>query len=184
MRKKGKFSILESEANKEIDFWSEMISVINNTKLSIAFIITDKVKAKLIGWNSIKILKESYVKILEQFAVKHLAGHKGKIILESAFDQDQYVIYAHNRLQNMGIPSERITGYEYRNKVTSLSIVTKLNNDTEVQLADSLAIMADLVYEMKIKKIKKPTKVQAMMIRLVERKMKDIENSGIFEILV
>ena len=44
--------------------------------------------------------------------------------------------------------------------------------------------MADLVYTMKISIIKKPTKIESMMIRLVNRKMKDKNNPGIFEILV
>ena len=59
----------------------------------------------------------------------------------------------------------------------------KLNFDVEIQIADSLAVMADLVYAIKINSIKKPTKVQSMMIRLVDRKMKDKKNPGIFEIL-
>jgi len=65
-----------------------------------------------------------------------------------------------------------------------LSLVNKLNFDVEIQLADNLASMADLVYTMKINSIKKPIKVQLMMSRLVNRKMKDKNNPGIFEILV
>ena len=121
--------------------------------------------------------------MLEEFTKKHLINNKGKILAESDPYQDKYLIGAHNRLQSLGIPSEGITGSDYRNKVTSLSLVNKLNFDVEIQLADTLAIMADLVYSIKINTIKKPTKVQSMMIRLVNRKMKDKNNPGIFEIL-
>ncbi len=183
MRKKGPFVSLGESASKEISFWSEMIGIIGNEKLSIAFVITDKNKAKKLGWDDIAILKRTYNKMLEEFTKKHLINNKGKILVESDPYQDKYLIVAHNRLQSLGVPSEGITGFDYRNTITSLSLVNKLNFDVEIQLADSLAIMADLVYSMKINSIKKPTKVQLMMTRLVDRKMKDKNNPGIFEIL-
>lgn len=41
-----------------------------------------------------------------------------------------------------------------------------------------------MVYAIKIGKLKKLTKVQSMMKRLIDRKMADKNNQGIFEILV
>lgn len=184
MRKKGPFATLRDDNTKEIKFWSEFIVIMNGVKLSMAFIIADKNKAKKLGWNDIAILRRAYNKMLEEFTIKHLSSNKGKIIVESDPYQDKYLIEAHNRLQSLGIPSEGITGFDYRNKITSLSLVNKLNLDVDIQLADSLAIMADLVYKMKISTIKKPSKVESMMIRLINRKMKDKDNPGIFEILV
>ena len=184
LRKKGPFSILRNNAKKELQFWAELISIINSSYLSIAFVITDKSKAKILGWNDIAILRRAYNKMLEKFVVGHLGASKGKIIQESDPYQDKYLIEAHNKLQTLGVPSEGITGPDYRKKVTCLSLVNKLNLDVDVQLSDSLAIMADLVYRMKIGNIKKTTKVEAMMIRLISRKMKDKKNPGIFEILV
>lgn len=183
MRKKGPFVSLREDPAKEIKFWSEFIVILNNTNLSIAFVIVDKNKAKKIGWNDIAILRRAYNKMLEEFTKKHLNNNRGKIVVESDPYQDKYLIEAHNKLQSLGIPSEGITSLEYKNKITSLNLVNKLNFDVEIQLADSLAIMADLVYTMKINTIKKPTKIQLMMIRLVNRKMKDEANPGIFEIL-
>ena len=69
-------------------------------------------------------------------------------------------------------------------KVTSLSLVNKANLDIDIQMADILAIMADIVYKMKIGIKKKPTKVEAMMKKLINRKMADKNNPGIFEILI
>jgi len=183
IRKKGPFASLNESVAKEVNFWAEIIGIINNEKLSIAFVIADKNKAKKLGWDDIAILKRTYNKMLEEFTKKHLINNKGKVLVESDQYQDKYLIGAHNRLQSLGVPSEGITGSDYRNKVTSLSLVNKLNFDVEIQIADSLAVMADLVYAIKINSIKKPTKVQSMMIRLVDRKMKDKKNPGIFEIL-
>ena len=67
--------------------------------------------------------------------------------------------------------------------ITLLSLVNKLNLDVEIQLADSLAFMADLVYKIKMNNVKKPSKMQSMMIKLVERKMNNKSNPDIFEIL-
>jgi len=184
IRKKGPFAILRKTKKVELDFWSDMISILNAKSLSLAFVITDKAKAQKIGWNDITILKRSYRKMLEGFAEKHLSKKNGKIVAESDPFQDGYLIKAHNRLQSIGVPSAGITGPDYRNKVTSLSLVNKANLDIDIQMADSLAIMASIVYKMKIGVKKKPTKVEAMMKKLIDRKMNDKDSPGIFEVLV
>ncbi|HNR81792.1 MAG TPA: hypothetical protein PKK37_05125, partial [Candidatus Pacearchaeota archaeon] len=182
LRKKGPFAILEDK-NTEIKFWSEFVVLLNSDKLAPAFVIVDKSKAKKLGWNDIAILRRSYNKILEEFVKKHLGGNNGKIIAESDSHQDKYLIEAHNRLQSTGLPSEGIAGADYRNKITSLSLVNKFNADIDIQTADSLATMADTVYAMKMGGCKKPTKVQTIMKRLINRKITDKNNPGIFEIL-
>ena len=184
LRKKGPFVSLGKDSAKEISFWAEFINILNLETLSLAFVITEKNKAKKLGWNDSAILKRAYNKILEEFTKKHLVNCCGKIIVESDPYQDKYLIGAHNRLQSIGIPSVGITGSDYRKKITSLSLVNKLNLDVDIQTADVLAIMADVIYIMKIGGKKKPTKVQTMMKRLINRKMTDKNNPGIFEILV
>jgi len=184
LRRKGPFAGLREDPAKEIKFWAEFVSIINVKLLSLAFVIVNKEKARRLGWNEIAILRRAYNKIFEEFVKRHLKNNNAKIIAESDPYQDKYLIEAHNRLQAIGIPSEGITGCDYRNRITSLSLVNKSNLDVDVQMADSLAIMADLIYKMKIGDNKKPTKVQLMMKRLIERKMDDKENPGIFEILV
>ena len=84
----------------------------------------------------------------------------------------------------MGVPSEGIAGADYRKKGTSLSLVNKANLDIDIQMADSLAIMAGIVYKMKTGEKKKPTKIEAMMMKLINRKMIDKASPGIFEVLV
>ena len=184
LRKKGPFAVLRESPKKESEFWSDMISILNTKFLSLAFVIVDKSKAKKIGWNDIAILRRSYRKMLEEFTRKHLGKNNGKIVAESSPQQDKYLIEAHNRLQSIGIPSEGITGPDYSNKVISLSLVNKANLDIDIQMADSLAIMADMVYKIKIGTKKKATKIEIMMKKLVNRKMTDKDSPGIFEVLV
>ncbi len=184
LRKKGLFATLRDDSAKEIKFWSEFIVMLNTSSLSPAFVIVDKLKAKKLGWNEIAILRRVYSKMLEEFVKKHLSKNNGKIIAESDPSQDKYLIEAHNRLQSTGIPSEGIIGLDYSSKITALSLVNKSNLDIDVQIADSLAIMADMVYKIKMGEFRKPTKIQAMMKRLIDRKMNSKSNPGIFEVLV
>ncbi len=90
LRKKGPFSILQKSTAKEIKFWEDYINILEAEYLSMAFVITDKKKARKIGWNDIAILKRSYSKILEEFTAKHLKKGKGRIIAESDQYQDRY----------------------------------------------------------------------------------------------
>ena len=109
----------------------------------------------------------------------------GKIILESDPYQDFYLIQAHNRLQSSGSDDKQFSGYEYRKLITSLSLVSKLNHDIDVQIADALAPIAGMKYnvEKMNKKISMNT-MERMKKRLIDRKLADKENPSFFHILV
>ena len=182
LRKKGPFASFRTDSDGEIRFWVELITFINNPQIDLAFVIADKEKTKKLGWNEVAILQRIYNKMLEGFVTTHLAAGsaKGKIVAESDPSQDKYLIQAHNRLQAIGVPSSGVTAFDYRNKLTSLSLVNKQNQDVDVQIADTLATMADVVYLTKLGQKSKVTNIQSMMKRLIDRKMK---SHGIFEVL-
>lgn len=183
IRKKGPFSCLRQDAKKEAQFWSEFTTILNAKEISLAFVITDKKKAVKLGWNEITILRRAYHKILEEFVKNHLNKNtNGKIIVESDPYQDKYLIEANARLQGIGIPSVGINGSDYRKKITSLSLVNKLNLDDDIQIADNLALMADMIYKIKMGQLRKLTQAEKMMKKLIDRKMS--KNLGIFEVLV
>ncbi len=184
-RKKGPFSILQDE-KKELQFWSEFISVVNNPEISFFFVTTNKANAKMASWQLQTILRRSYLKILADFA-RHLkvSGYCGKIIVESDPDQDTYLIYAHNRMQAEGTGDGGINGAEYKKMVTSLSLVNKSNQDIDVQLADAMALIAGLKYEITVQNKKQSLpKIEAMKMRLLDRKLVDTKNPSLFEILI
>ncbi len=184
LRKKGPFSILR-DTNVFEKFWSEYINSINIPDVSMALIVVDKEKAKKLGWNDIAILKRVYLKMLEEFSKKYLKeDKKGKLLVESDPYQDKYLLQAHNKLQKIGIPSEGMTGSEYRNKITSISLVNKLNLDSHIQIADSFAIMGSMFYKFKMNKKVKLTQVEKMFKQLIDSKINSKTNPGIFEILV
>lgn len=184
LRKKGPFSILRDLQIEEI-FWNEFIGSLDHEDVAMATIVVDKEKAKKLGWNDIAILRRSYSKMLEEFTKKHLTGtQKGKIIIESDPYQDKYLLEAHNRLQGQGVPSEGVSAADYKKKMTSISVVNKLNLDINVQLADNLAIMGYVFYEVKINKRAKMSTTEEKFKKLIERKMTNTVNPSIFEILV
>lgn len=184
LRKKGPFSILRDPTVEE-SFWNEFIINLEHNDVSMATIIVDKTKAKNLGWNDIAILRRAYSKMLEEFTRKHLTdSKKGKIIIESDPYQDKYLLEAHSRLQGQGVPSEGITPNDYRRKMTSVSLVNKLNLDINIQLADNLAIMGYVFYKLKINKGLGVTPIEEKFKQLIERKIANTTNPSIFEVLV
>lgn len=171
-RKKGPFAILQ-DPKKEINFWADFISILNNREIGLLFTITNKQNAKKKGWQAQTILKKSYLQILEDFTIKHLGPRSGgKIIVESDPSQDFYLIQAHNRLQGTGATGRGVSANDYRVRITSLSLVNKLNLDVDVQIADALASIAGMKYGLDILKDQKQmTKVENMKKRLIDRKI-------------
>jgi len=184
-RKKGRFSIFK-DSKIELNFWSDFVSILNRPEISMFFIIVDKQNAKKASWQPKTILVRSYLRILSEFA-KHLKVNKccGKIINESEPSQDIYLISSHNRLQSMGTGDGGVSAYEYKGMVTSLSLVSKINNDIAVQIADALAPIAGLRYKKNSQnQIKKLTHSEKIKYKLIERKLADTTNPSLFEVLI
>lgn len=184
-RRKGPFAILQ-DSKKELSFWSEFIVIAEDPEISLIFVIVDKQKAKHKGWQQKTILKRAYLKMLEEFANKQLKqGVSGKIIVESDPSQDFYLIEAHNRIQGMGTSDGTISAQEYRQKITSLSLVNKANFDVDIQIADALASIAGMIYLLNnLHKQRQMSQVEQMKKELIERKLGNTANQSVFEVLI
>lgn len=184
-RKKGPFAILQ-DPRTELAFWSEFIAVVEDPEIGLIFVTVDKQKAKVKGWQQKTILKRAYLKMLEEFANKQLKqGVSGKIIIESDPSQDFYLIEAHNRIQGMGTSDGTMSAQEYRQKITSLSLVNKANFDIDIQIADALASIAGMIYFLNIlHKQRQLNKVEQMKKELIERKLGNTANQSVFEVLI
>lgn len=171
-RKKGPFAIFKDK-KIETSFWSEFLSIINDPKISLIFIITDKKKAKKLGWQPKTVLRRSYFRLLELFLTQLTKDQsKGKIIAESDPSQDKQLIEAH--------VSHQTQNQNYRQNVTSISLVTKNNFDPDVQIADALATIAGLYFA----KTKTSNRIEKIKIKLIERKLKDQINPSYLENLL
>lgn len=183
-RKKGRFTVLQ-DPEMELKFWSEFITIMNSDDVSLLFVVVNKDKAKSLCWQERTILKRTYRKILEEFAVKQLINANGKIIAESDPSQDLYLIEAHNAIQANGVPDGNISAREYRQKITSLSLVNKSNLDVDVQIADAFALIAGIIYESTILNNNlRLNKIEKMKVRLVNRKIKNKKNPSSFNVLI
>ena len=184
-RRKGPYAILQDQ-KVELNFWSEFIAILADPRLSVIFVIINKKKAKQKGWQQKTILEKTYTKMLDAFAIKQLKqGISGKIIVESDPSQDLYLIAAHNRMQNIGASNNIMTGKEYREKLTSLSLVNKRNLDIDVQIADALAPIAGMMYSYNIlQKQRQMNNIERMKENLIKEKLGNTVNPSIFEVLI
>lgn len=184
-RRKGPFTILQDPEVEEA-FWTEYIAIIDNPEISIMFVIVNKGKAKHKGWNQKAILKKAYLKILEEFANKQLKlGINGKIIVESDPSQDFYLIEAHNRIQGMGTSDGTMSASEYRQKITSLSLVNKANLDIDIQIADTVVPIAGMIYRHSVfKRQKQRSQLEQIKEKFIERKLSNTGNPSVFELLI
>ncbi|MCR4307375.1 MAG: DUF3800 domain-containing protein [Candidatus Berkelbacteria bacterium] len=184
-RNKGPFKPLE-DSKTELGFWSDFISVVNSPEISLVITIVDKISAKEASWQPATILKRSYLKAIENFSLQlKLTGKCGKIICESDPSQDLQLINAHNKVQGGGTTDGKVSADEYRKLVTSLSFVNKSNSDVDVQIADALAPIAGMKYEIDVlKKAKKLTKTELSKKRLIDRKLSDKTNPSYLDVLI
>lgn len=171
-RKKGQFSLLRDTKNETL-FWSEFISILNNDEISLIFIITDKQKARKLGWQPKTVLKRSYFRLTELFLTNLTKDQsKGKIIAESDPSQDLFLMEAHAGLQSLN--------QNYRNSVTSISFVKKTNLDPDVQIADALAPIAGMIFS----GVTAKSRIEKIKVKLIERKLLDKQNPSHLESLV
>ena len=171
-RKKGKFSLLRDSKN-EILFWSEFISILNSDEISFIFVITDKQRAKKLGWQPKTILKRSYLRLAQLFLTNLTKDQsKGKIVAESDPSQDLFLMEAHAGLQSLN--------HSYRNSVTSISFVKKTNLDPDVQIADALAPIAGMIFSNE----KSKSRIEKIKVKLIERKLLNKQNPSHLESIV
>ena len=69
--------------------------------------------------------------------------------------------------------------------ITSLSLVNKANNDIDLQIADTVAFVGRLKYEKEnLGKTKKMSLAEKMKYGLIDKKVGNTVNPGLFEVLI
>ncbi len=169
IRKRGVYSALRDN-NKEIQFWIEILNILNNPKIIYRFIVIDKEKAKERSWISKTIVERAYAEMVKGF-IKVVKKEKmlGKICTESDPSQDACLISVHNSFQSVGSKQPSITGGKYRKLITSLSLVNKNNLDPEIQIADLLGYTVRLKHRLDKGVKTELTATESKKLRLVER---------------
>lgn len=137
--------------------------------------VIDKQKAFRLGWDKQTILDRSY-RILFSNLLKFLIAKDltGQIISEASNAEQDIFIYKNmfHYLVN-GISNLNITPIDAKKHLTSVSFVTKLNNDPEEQMADLYGVCPRLNKEIIQDKnrIKKLNPIQKVLLESFEKKL-------------
>ena len=127
------------QRNKSLtDFSKELTTVMNSIYFFLLFSCVDKEKAFRKGWGKEAIYKKSYTVLVSNMLKFFVARNiKGNIVAEASnIEQDMYLYNSFFHFIANGIDRLSITPDIAKNHLTSLSFVTKLNNDVEEQMAD------------------------------------------------
>jgi hypothetical protein len=123
--------------------------ILNECRFYLLYSLVYKEKSLKANWVSKTVYEYSYKSLLESM-LKFLVTKKmrGEIVAEiSSFNQDQHLYKVFVKLIQLGIKKFRINHSQAKTTLSSLSFVTKLNNDAESQLADLFGIFGRLQEE-------------------------------------
>lgn len=144
-KNKGPFSILKNNPAKRQEFLNDLIYYLKNAPVSIFIIVCEQQKAREFGWNSIKVVKETGKLLFSHFSLWLLgnSGAQGKIVIESATaEKDRYYLNEFSYFLSPGCKELPVDSKTMKNVLTSISFVTKQNQDIEEQIADLFAYAA------------------------------------------
>lgn len=183
VRKIGPFSVLKDKTT-EIEFWAEILSILNNPNITYFFTVVNKQEAKKWGWQEQTIAERSYAAVIKMFIRKLKQDkQKGRILTESDIFQDEFLIKAHTKCQSQGFSPLKVSGKKYSEMITSVCLVNKNNLDPEVQLVDLLGTTARLRYRIKyLKSDEDVSGVEEKKLKLIERKLK--EKTAKYEVIL
>ncbi len=156
-------------------FSTDLKKFLNKYIFFVLYVSTDKEKAFRLGWDKVTLLNRTY-RILLGNLIKFLIAKnlQGQIISEASNVEQDITIY-----KNMfhyctnGLNRLDISPKEIKSHLTSISFVTKLNNDSEEQVADLYASCPRILSNLKNNKTKKEdlNDVQKVLIASLEKKL-------------
>lgn len=125
-------------SQKISNFANDLKIFLNNSTFFLLYVSVNKEKAFKRSWKQKTILKRSYRKLIDNLIKFLIAKNSyGTICAEASnIEQDKYLYEAFFHFIVNGISRNSITAAEVKTRLTSLSFVTKNNNDAEEQLAD------------------------------------------------
>lgn len=178
---KGNFSIFENDDKEKQQFVKDIFFLLHYAPVMINAVIVDKNNALSKGWSQKeKIIWETSKELLKNFILMTCAKGKvkGRIIIESSSDKDPYYLKAFNHFLSNGIPNAGITPVDVKKTITSISFVTKDNDDIETQITDLVAYGAKCKYLKEQKGIAYPkNSYEDKIIDLFDKKMFEVNNS-------
>ena len=142
-RRENNFSILKNPAMEQ-DFHKDLSQFLVANGGKSIIVVVHKGKAKSAGWKDGDIYKKTSSEMLK-FFIEYLyaKNDKGQIVIESAGTKKdiafykEYIYFLANGVRELGLDHQKT-----KQILTSISFVSKNNNDIEEQIADLLAYPA------------------------------------------
>lgn len=172
-RKEGEFGIFKKDENLYKSFLNDLENFLFIPRFKMFFVVVDKSKARKFGWDETKVLKDTTSFLVRNFLLILLTNNcKGEIIIESASAQkDIFLLQSVAYFLGSGIENPKVTYEKVQDTLTSVSFVTKQNNDTEEQIADLFGYAAKLNYLQQQKMILPNRLYEQMIIKAFKRSL-------------
>jgi len=181
-RKEGDFIIFKDKTLFG-NFLKDLEDFLSSKKFKMFFIIVNKCKARSTGWNDIKIYKDTTLFLIRHFLLILLTlDSRGEIIIESSSaEKDIYMLKALNYFLGSGIDKLKIDYKTVQETLTSVSFVTKQNNDIEEQIADLFGYAAKLKYMKQLKETIPNGLYEEMLLRVIGKNIFKIPKEAGFQ---
>lgn len=181
-RNEGYFNIFKRNQSKKSDFLNDLFRFLKHANISIFAVICNNALAKQRGWNAIKVVKETGKLTFFHFIswLFGVTGAQGKITIESATaEKDKYYLHAFSYFLSPGCKEISVSYKKVQAILTSISFVTKHNQDIEEQIADLFAYAIQCRYLRSAKKQRFPLgSYEDRIIRVLEKKLFQMPRSG------
>lgn len=142
-RRENDFSILKDPLVEQ-SFHKDLAQLIMSTGGNSVLAVVNKNKAVSLGWKDNDVYKKTSSEMLKFFIeFLHAKNQRGQIIIESAGTRrdisfyKEYIYFLANGIATFGLDHRKI-----KQILTSISFVSKNNQDIEAQIADLLAYPA------------------------------------------
>lgn len=144
-KRKGDFSILRDPKMRK-DFYRDLYTFLNRANHKVISVSMDKRTAVASGLTGADILRETWKTVFDTF-LEFLSVHSlpGQIVIESSGSQDIELYKLYTGYLIRGYPPQGVTPQNIKSMLTSLSFVSKHNQDTEAQVADLYAYISTQV---------------------------------------
>jgi hypothetical protein len=152
-KKEKKFSIFKSNISLFREFTKDLENFLTSCPINIISVLVDQKESFLVNWNQKTVIKKAYYNIFSNFIRILVAKNiTGEIIQEASTPLQDITIYEKfYEFQAKGLITDNISHKEIKERLTSLSFVTKHNMDTITQISDLLAYGLNLEDKIKTK---------------------------------
>lgn len=150
-RKEKDFVIFKNNISRFRKFIKNLNSFFSTCPLVLLGVVVDQKETFRRNWSQKTVVKKAYDNLFANF-IRLLSAQNssGEIVQEASTPLQDITIYEKfYEYQSLGLPTDDIAHQEVKNRLTSLSFVTKKHMDAEAQLADLLSYGLKLEYKIR-----------------------------------